>query len=198
MAEETWMPTEIIILAMFKNKHSTRFKQIALKHQIRNTLEFLQCVWRICENHIIGSRATTNITEHIITHNTPGIITKRNCSLFKMRSMHCVHFYRCDTLATTRQELKADTTCSGKEIKHCHLFKIQHIIKDIEKVFLGKIRCWTRLKITWHIKMTAFIFPTNYSHSINACKSKGIPSILFNNVDGKSAFALRRLYLLIK
>ena len=36
--EEVWMLAEIIILAMFKDKHTSLFQQITVKHKIGNTL----------------------------------------------------------------------------------------------------------------------------------------------------------------
>ena len=99
MAEETWMLTEIIILAMLKDKHTALIQQIAVKHKVRNCLELFKGIWRVGKDKVIGCRTAAYITEDIVTHNNPGIIPERRTCLFKMCCMHGIHLNRCYGLA---------------------------------------------------------------------------------------------------
>ena len=55
MTEEAWMLAEIIILAMFKNKHTAWLEQTTIKHQIGDALEFFQRIGRISKYKVISS-----------------------------------------------------------------------------------------------------------------------------------------------
>ena len=99
MSEETGMLTEIIVLAMLKDKHTALIQQIAVQHKVRNCLELFKGIWRVGKNKVIGRRTAAYITEDIVTHNNPGIIPERRTCLFKVRRMHGIHLDRCYGLA---------------------------------------------------------------------------------------------------
>lgn len=76
MPEEAWMLAEIVVFAMFKNEHAACLQQVAFQYQIGDVLEFLQCVWGVGKDKVVGCRAAAYIAEYIVSYNTPCCIAK--------------------------------------------------------------------------------------------------------------------------
>ena len=89
------------------------------------------------------------------------------------RSVGIVLFNGSYAPATTRNQLKRDTACSGKQIQGIQSLPINQVIQDVEEILLGKIGRRSGTERRGHIETTTSINSTYDSHKNNEMISNG-------------------------
>ena len=110
----------------------------------------------------------------------------------QMSKVQLLNLDRCYRGALAREKLKADAARAREEVERLAPLKIGVVEQNVEQILLCKVGRGPCLKITRNVKMPPFVFAAYYSHRISACKSNGIPSVLFSRLEGKSSFVLIR------
>ena len=112
--------------------------------------------------------ALLDIAEYIGTQGDPSLFLELLLHLIYMGVVRWLAFYGDNASTATRNKLQTDATCTGKEVKNIGaLLEVDEVIKYIEEILLGEVRCRTCLKVAWHLKGAALIFTTDYSHAIS-------------------------------
>ena len=78
--------------------------------------------------------------------------------------MVAVGLYTDDILASSRQQLKRDTACTGEQIQCCDAVEIDVPVQDVEDILLGKVCGRTCLERAWNIEVPSFVFACNDAH----------------------------------
>ena len=65
MLHEVWIIREVVVFAVLEDEDAVVFQKSSLKDEAGNRRQFLQSVWRICEDEIKLPLARFDIAEHI-------------------------------------------------------------------------------------------------------------------------------------
>ena len=65
MLHKVWISREVIVFAVLKNEDAVVFQKSSLKDEAGDRRQFLQGVWRICEDKVKLLFARFDIPEHI-------------------------------------------------------------------------------------------------------------------------------------
>ena len=65
MLHEVWIIREVVVLAVLEDENAVVFQKSSLKDEAGDRRQFLQGVWRICEDKVKLLFARFDISEHI-------------------------------------------------------------------------------------------------------------------------------------
>ena len=112
MFKEARVRREIVLVTMFKHKHTIFSKNTAFKHHVRNLRQLFQGVRRVGEDEIKLLTAALYKLEHITTDEHIGVVAQLLKTLTNETCMVAVGLYTHYFLATTTDKLKRDTACA--------------------------------------------------------------------------------------
>ena len=184
MFHEVRMQGEVIVFAMFKDKHTLLFQESFLEDEVWYRRQFLQGVGGIGKDEVILLLARLDISEHISTQGDASSGIQFFQTVLYETVVISVEFHANHLTASSGEQFEGDAACTREKVEGGGVFKVDITCQHVEDVLFGKIRRGPRLESAWNVKMPSLVFPCDNPHLplvMSVIRSKGI---LLNCVAG--------------
>ena len=164
------MIREVAVFWVFKDKIAILFQNIIRKNYIWKVFRFFQLIWWVGKDDKEFLSGIFKELKYILCFDCYIVYFQFAGCFFYEPWIFEIFFYRDNVFTSAGWEFIANITGSCKKVQAMFSLKINPCFQYIKEVFFGKISGWSCRKRLWWSNLSAFVCPTDYSHSFKRNK----------------------------